>query len=87
MDTLKVRDLQRQTCQEIVPEPTYTQQNSAQKQYDESKESSGFRVSSYVYLDNKEKTFSKSFDLKVRTFSFALFKKKLPISLAKISCR
>lgn len=48
-----------------LEEPTWREQNQLQAEYENS---NGFQKNDFVYLDYKEKTFAKSFDLKISSF-------------------
>ena len=45
-----------------IEEPNWHEQNRLQAEYEKS---NGFQKNDFVYLDYKEKTFAKSFDLKI----------------------
>jgi len=62
MDDIKVREAQQETCQPVYVEQNYKDQNKLQAEYEQSK---NYQVNDFVYLDYKEKTFSKSFNPKL----------------------
>jgi len=61
-DDVKVRNAQKLQKNVAPEEPTWRQQNTLQTEYEKSP---GFQKDDFVYLDYKEKTFAKSFDLKI----------------------
>ena len=61
-DDQKVRTAVKAQNVPKVEEPTWREQNQLQAEYEKS---SGFQKNDFVYLDYKEKTFAKSFDLKI----------------------
>jgi len=61
-DDVKVREAQKLQKQIGPEEPTWREQNTLQAKYEKSP---GFQKDDFVYLDYKEKTFAKSFDLKI----------------------
>jgi hypothetical protein len=61
-DDIAVRQSQKDAQVQVAKEANYKQQNLAQKKYEKSGK---FKIGDYVYLDYKESTFAKSFDLKV----------------------
>jgi hypothetical protein len=65
VDDVKIRQAIGETCLYVPPIQNYKEQNLQQKKYEKSGK---FHIGDYVYLDYKETTFAKSFDLKVSYF-------------------
>lgn len=63
-DSVFVRQAQRANCVFPYQEPTFEEQNSSQKQYNDN-QSNKFQPGTYVYLDFKTGAFDKSFDTQV----------------------
>ena len=64
-DSVFVRQAQQENCVIPYQEPSFEEQNSAQKQYYENK-SNKLQPGTYVYLDFKQGAFDKSFDTQVK---------------------
>jgi len=62
LDDVSVRQAQEQNCVPVYQQPSFQDQNLAQKNY---QNTSGLQINDFVYLDYKEKTFAKSFDTKI----------------------
>jgi hypothetical protein len=62
-DDIRVREAVKSQGTAEPEEPTWRQQNELQTNYEH--QSTGFQKNDFVYLDYKEKTFSKSFDEKI----------------------
>jgi len=64
LDDVEVREAVENSCETTATHlPSVKEQNELQKKYENSK--AQFQVNSFVYLDNKEKTFAKSYNAKV----------------------
>jgi len=73
VDDVSVREAQEANCVTPAPQPSYQEQNVSQANYEKS---TGFQKDDFVYLDYKQKTFSKSFDLQVSNMT-SLHSKKI----------
>lgn len=62
-DDIKVREAREKNNIQIPEELNYHEQNKQQSNYEKSK--GNFQVNDFVYLDYKEDTFAKSFNLKI----------------------
>jgi hypothetical protein len=67
LDDVKVQRALEESCQEPHAEPNLKEQAENQKNYIEK---GTYKPGSFVFLDKKEKTFSKSFDVKVTLLKF-----------------
>ena len=65
-DDFKVREARKKHNVEVPKELNFHQQNKLQENYEKSK--NNFQVDDFVYLDYKEDTFAKSFNLKISIF-------------------
>lgn len=73
-DDFKVREARKKHNVEVPKELNFHQQNKLQENYEKSK--NNFQVDDFVYLDYKEDTFAKSFNLKISIFFWKTFKIK-----------
>ena len=70
-DSLQVQKAQLQNHVQQYNEPSFKQQKANQSHYLE--KPSSYKVGDYVYVDQEEKLFDKSFDIKVRILNHSYF--------------
>lgn len=74
-DNIKVQEAQKKNHQESFSEPDWQTQQKLQQEYENSSKNK-FQVGTYVYLDNPQNVFQKSFHVQVIFFSFFFGTKK-----------
>jgi len=66
LDDFKVQEALKRHPYDIPPEPSWQEQQQNEQNYESSK--TPFKVNSYVFLDDKQSVFNKSFYAQVKYF-------------------